>query len=100
MSSPAPRRGAASAPGARASADVLDAEHVDEEVAQLVRPGGEVVGLPAPHRIVVKQLGIFELDHRRTGAGRRNDHLRSGKGANRVAGQLTGVVVEATIEVR
>src|SRR5262245_3933877 len=52
-----------------------------------------------PGRILVEQLRVFKLYHRRTRPGRR-DHQRSpGKGLDCVAGEGASVVVVAAVEV-
>ena len=74
-----------------AGPDVLHAEHIDEEVGQLVRAPRQVLGPLMPDRVVVEQLGIFQLDHGRARPGRRDDRSGVGEGANGVPGQVAGV---------
>ena len=83
-----------------AGAHVLGAEHVDQEIRQLVGAPGQLLRACAPDRVMVKQFRILELDHSRTRAGGRDDQRTLGEGGDRVPGEVAGIFVKAAVEVR
>jgi len=56
-----------------------------------VGPAGKVLRPAVPDQVVVEQLRVFELDHRRARAGGGDDCLAVGKCMDGVLGQLAGV---------
>ena len=66
-------------PALEARAHVFDAQHVDEEIRQLVGAPARSSRALLPDGIIVKQLRILQLDHRRAGAGGRDDERRPAK---------------------
>src|SRR5207245_3821854 len=56
-----------------ASADVLDAEHVDHEIGEFMGAVGQIFRSTVPDQVVVKQLRIFEFYHGGARAGRGNN---------------------------
>jgi len=52
-----------------------------------------------PNEVVLKQLWIFQLDHRRARSGRRDDPAISCESLNGMTGNHSGIIMIAAVEV-
>ena len=83
-----------------ARAHVLDFQNVDQKTRQLMSALSQILGSAVPDQILVKKLGVFDLDHGGARAGRSHDELISRERLDGVLSQDTGIAMIATVEMR